>query len=253
MNKWWIAGGVGAVILVGYVATRPSSGGAGNNVQQQGDLTYVGPGIPNVVTQGTVQTDAGLQELNGRNYDLQNSALTKQSNLISSDQLTQGILDMYNAVIPAVNVQRGFTQNFTAGVDYTSSGAVVSFNGAVTPVAPQQDLVDQISFLTNKNTDLSNRINLLGDQNTALTSTSASLQSGKSLADQERDASNARALSAEAKVSQLTQWLRNIAGGLQQAQQSGITGQKTPSGASKNMLTSGLSNIAANLQAALAA
>lgn len=252
MNKWWIAGGVGAVILVGYVATRPNSG-AGNNVQQQGDLTYVGPGIPNVVTQGTVQTDAGLQEINGRNYDLQNSALTKQSNLISSDQLTQGILDMYNAVIPAVNVQRGFTQNFTAGVDYTPSGAVVSFNGAVTPVAPQQDLVDQISFLTNKNTDLSNRINLLGDQSTALTSTNASLQSGKTMAEQERDAANARALSAENKVSSLMQWLRNISGGLQKAQQSGITGQKTPSGASKDMLTSGLSSIAANLQAALAA
>lgn len=251
MNKWWIAGGIGAVVIVGYVVTRPGGGGS-SNVQQQGDLTYVGPGIPNVVTQGSMQTDAGLQEINGQSYDLQSSALTKQSQLITSDQLTQGILDMYNAVIPAVNVSRGFTQNFTAGVDYTPSGAVVSFNGAVTPVAPQQDLVDQISFLKNSNTDQTNRINLLGDENTLLTSSNAALKSGQTLAQQERDAANQRALSAEAKVSQLTQWLRNIAGGLQQAQQSGITGQKSPSGASKDMLSRGLGTIAANIQAALA-
>lgn len=251
MNKLWYVGGAG-VIIVGYLVFRPKSTPTGNNnVVQQGDLTYVGPGIPNVVTQGTVSTDAGLEEITAGSRELQSSALNAQYRLIQSNQLTQAVLDMYNNIAPAVNVSRGFTQNFTAGVDYTDTGAVVSFTGGITPTTPNQDLIDQLGFLSNQHTDNTNRINLLSDENTLLASSNAALKSGKTLAEQERDAANARALSAEAKVSSITQYLRNIVGGLTQAQQSGITGQKTPSGASKNMLSTGLGTIASNLQAAL--
>lgn len=251
MNKYYVVGGIGAVLVVGYMVVK-SGGGSGNSSNERtGDLTYVGPGVPAVTTTPSGLTDAGITDMITSGMETQLAALNSQYKLAMSDQLTQSVLDMYSTIAPAVNVSRGFTQNFTAGVDYTSSGAVVSFSGGIAPTAPQQDLVDQIAHLTDENTDSNNRINLLSDQVTTLSSQNASLSSGKTLAEQNEAAANQRALSAENKISALRNYINSALAYVSKISQSGITSQKSASGTSKEMVATGTSGALQNLQAAL--
>lgn len=239
----WIGGaGVGLVAL--FMFTRGSSSGS-SDTSQTGDVTYVGPTVPSVnPTSGGGITDAGLGQYFDSQFNTYLAALGKQFKLAQSDQITQGLLDMYQVIAPGVDVQRGFTQDFSASIDQTESGSVVSFHGQIQPNEPNQDLLDQIDFLGNVNTDLTNRINLLSDSVTSLTSANASLTSGKTLAEQQSAADAARAASLQTRVNTLTDALARVRSFFTTLSSSGISSQKTPSGTSKSLYDTGLSGIA---------
>lgn len=237
----WIGGaGVGLVVL--FVFTRGSGGSS--DASQSGDVTYVGPTVPSV-NPGPASGigDAGLSQYFDSQFNTYLSALGKQFKLEQSNQITQGLLDMYQIIAPGVDVQRGFTQDFSATVDQTESGSVVSFHGAIQPNEPNQDLLDQIDFLGNANTDLTNRVNLLSDSVTSLTSANSSLTSGKTLAEQQASADAARASSLQSQVNRFSDAIQAIRSYFTTLSSSGIDTQKTPSGTSKNLYQTGLSGI----------
>jgi len=234
INPVLAVGGVAVVVVVGYLILRPSS-----EPSQNSELTYIGPGIPTVTAgdQGSADLGSYLPVLTMQS-GIQQAAIDSQFKLAESSQIVEGILDMYATIAPMVNVQRGFTQDFGAELNYTDTGAKIKFTGGISPVAPQQDLVDQISYLTSVNTDNTNKLNLLNTELTTLKTDNELLTSNVADAQKRAESLQAQLTSANSELNRIKGVLNQAKYYAGQVKGSDIDRQKTPGSGTKSLFRS---------------
>lgn len=241
VNPWLIGGGVVVFIGILYLMGSSSSSTGG------GDLTVVSSGLDATDTSGATSTSTSLIDSLGltEQYNYATSALNAQTQAYNTGTLTSAVLDMFATLSPNVDVTYGYEQHASAEVTDTGSGTKIDFSTSINPLNLDNNLLDQIKYLTHEKNDNTNTINTLKTENADLKAANAAYASDttanyyknayESLFDK-YTAQNTTISNLQSSLFSAASWARQLYG-------SDIDKQKTPGMGTKSVYRNAANNL----------